>query len=172
MALLPGQLGTLRFAPSGGGEPPFALAFKYGARVTTRDLYLNGGMDEPALTTVLDLERELQSPQARADEGRLRQLLAPDFAEIGASGRTWDRETILDLLRGESAEVATDPIEVLDLRGRVLAPGVIQVSWDSRRGDRHARRTSIWCERETGWQQVHHQGTPFALPDPRRGSGQ
>lgn len=38
--------------------------------------------------------------------------------------------TILDLLRGESAGVATDPVEVHDPHRRVLAPGVIQVSWD------------------------------------------
>lgn len=120
------------------------------------------GMDESALATVLDLERELQSPEARADEGRLRHLLAPDFLEVGASGRQWDRDSILDLLRDESTDESADPIEVHDLRGRVLAPGVVQVSWTSRRGDRSARRTSIWCERTSGWQQVHHQGTPFA----------
>ncbi|HIZ99640.1 MAG TPA: hypothetical protein H9805_13830 [Candidatus Janibacter merdipullorum] len=49
----------------------------------------------------------------------------------------------------------------------VLAPGVIQVCWESRRGDRHARRTSIWCERETGWHQVHHRGTPSRARLPR-----
>lgn len=122
-------------------------------------MYVNGGMDESALTTVLELERELQSPEARSDEGRLRQLLAPDFAEVGASGREWDRDAILDLLHDESVDDGTDPIEIHEIRGRVLAPGVIQVSWESRRG---ARRTSLWCARETGWQQVHHQGTPFS----------
>ncbi len=121
-------------------------------------------MDEPALTTVLDLERELQSSVARADEGRLRQLLAPDFTEVGASGRIWDRDSILDMLRRESA-VDAPSIGIHDLRGRVIAPGVVQVSWDSSRGGRRARRTSIWCEREAGWQQVHHQGTPFAGPE-------
>lgn len=119
-------------------------------------------MDEPALATVLNLERELQSPAARADEGRLRELLAPDFTEVGASGREWDRETILGLLREQSEDEGTPPIRIHDLRGRAIAPGVIQVSWDSSTGDRRARRTSIWCERDSGWQQVHHQGTVLA----------
>lgn len=117
-------------------------------------------MDESALTTVLDLERELQSPAARTDEDRLRQLLAPDFLEVGASGRQWDRDSILELLSKESGDDDA-PIEIQDLRGRLLAPGVIQVSWDSDRAGRRARRTSLWCERTSGWQQVHHQGTPF-----------
>src|SRR5699024_5910084 len=60
------------------------------------------GMDESAFATVRELERELQSPATRADEHRLRQLLAPDFLEVGASGRQWDRETTLALLREQS----------------------------------------------------------------------
>ncbi|MHA7126864.1 DUF4440 domain-containing protein [Janibacter indicus] len=118
-------------------------------------------MDESALATVLELERELQSPATRADERRLRQLLAPDFTEVGASGRAWDRRSILDLLQEESEDEDAPTIGVEDLRGRVIAPGVVQVSWDSTVGDRRARRTSIWCARDGGWQQVHHQGTPL-----------
>lgn len=125
-------------------------------------MYFNGWMDDTEMDTVLELERELQSPDARAGEWRLRELLAPDFREVGASGRQWDRDSILDLLDRESGDEDAAPIEVVDLTGRVIAPGVIQVSWDSRRGDRRARRTSIWCERESGWQQVHHQGTPLS----------
>ncbi|MGO1166926.1 MAG: DUF4440 domain-containing protein [Janibacter sp.] len=118
-------------------------------------------MGDSALATVLDLERELQSPTARADESRLRQLLAPDFIEVGASGRQWDREMILGLLRAQAEDEDTPVITIHDLRGRAIAPGVVQVSWDSSTGERRARRTSIWCDREAGWQQVHHQGTPF-----------
>lgn len=118
-------------------------------------------MDESELAAVLDLERELQSQAVRADEDRLRQLLAPDFLEVGASGRQWDLETILGLLREQSDGGETPTIGIHDLRGRVIAPGVVQVSWNSSTGDRRARRTSIWCERAPGWQQVHHQGTPI-----------
>lgn len=124
-------------------------------------MYFNGGMDESALPTVLDLERELQSPGARADVHRLRELLAPDFREVGASGRYWDRDSVLDLLDQESGDDDAAPIGIHDLRGRAIAPGVIQISWDSSMGGRRARRTSIWCERDSGWQQVHHQGTPI-----------
>lgn len=118
-------------------------------------------MDDDVMATVLELERELQSPTARADEGRLLELLAPDFTEVGASGRAWDRESILGLLREQSDNEETSPIGIHDLRGRVIAPGVVQVAWDSDQAGRRARRTSIWCERDSGWQQVHHQGTPL-----------
>jgi hypothetical protein len=108
------------------------------------------------------LERELQTPLCRADPVRLTALLAPDFVEIGASGRRWDLATTLALLADETLDPSADAIEMTALHGRALAPGVVQTFWDSRRGARQARRTSIWCERGNGWQQVYHQGTLLA----------
>lgn len=61
------------------------------------------------LDRVAELERELQSPACRADEARLRQLLAPDFVEIGASGRRWDLDSVLALLREERSDHDTAP---------------------------------------------------------------
>jgi hypothetical protein len=120
---------------------------------------MTGFVSPRQLDQVLELERELQTPTCRSDQGRLRQLLAPDFVEIGASGRRWEREDILAMLREESTDPAAGEIEVVALSCRALAPGVVQVFWDSARDGRRARRTSIWCERDGGWQQVYHQGT-------------
>ena len=111
------------------------------------------------LDRVLELERELQTPACRADETRLRELLAPDFVEIGASGRRWDLDSTVAMLRDESGEEDDDLIRMDKLAARELAPGVVQVFWDSDRGGRRARRTSIWREQGGGWQQVYHQGT-------------
>jgi hypothetical protein len=108
---------------------------------------------------VLRLERELQSRACRADRVRVRELLADDFLEVGASGRRWDLTNALALLEEETADEGAGEIEVLDLRGREVAPGVVLVSWDSERAGRRARRTSLWCRRGERWQQVHHQGT-------------
>ncbi|MXG88935.1 DUF4440 domain-containing protein [Nocardioides flavescens] len=108
---------------------------------------------------VLRLERELQSRACRTDPVRADELLADDFLEVGASGRRWDRASALGLLREEAAAHDAGEIEVLDLEGRAIAPGVVLVSWDSHRAGRRARRTSLWCWRDGRWQQVHHQGT-------------
>jgi hypothetical protein len=114
----------------------------------------------PPFDRILNLERELQTPACRADETRLRELLAVDFVEIGASGRRWDLDSTLAMLRYESAE-HDDVIHVEGLEARELAPGVVQVFWDSDRSGRRARRTSIWRQHEGGWQEVYHQGTPL-----------
>lgn len=116
------------------------------------------------LDDVLDLERELQTYAARANTTRLRELLAPSFIEIGASGAEWDRDAILELLAQETNAADTADIEVSDLRGRKLSDELIQVFWDSQHGGRRARRTSLWQSGAQGWQQIYHQGTPLQGP--------
>ena len=112
---------------------------------------------EAELPRVLELERELQTPACRDNPVRLRELLAPDFIEVGASGRVWDLAGALELL---SSEARTDEeIQVTDLTGRVLADGIIIVRWDCYFGRRRTRRTSVWRRDGEGWRQVHHQGT-------------
>jgi hypothetical protein len=106
---------------------------------------------------VLRLERELQSAGCRRDLARLSALLADDFAEVGASGRVWDRAAALELLASESEDDAV--IEIRDLSGRVIGDGFVMVRWDSDRGGRRARRTSLWRREPVGWRLVHHQGT-------------
>lgn len=113
------------------------------------------------LAHVFGLERELQSRATRGDAARLRELLSPDFVEIGASGRRWDLESILELLRAEAAHPATHAIVMTPLEGRVLAPGVVQVFWDSDQAGRRARRTSLWQRGPRGWQLTYHQATPL-----------
>jgi hypothetical protein len=105
---------------------------------------------------VLDLERELQTAECRRDRARVSVLLAEDFIEVGASGRVWDRSSTLELLGAESGDAV---IEVRDLTGRVIGDGFVMAHWDSDRGGRRARRTSLWRRESAGWQLVHHQGT-------------
>jgi hypothetical protein len=115
---------------------------------------------EAELPRVLELERELQTPACRSNPVRLRELLAPDFTEVGASGRVWDLPGALELL---SSEVGNDEeTQVIDLTGRVLADGIIVVGWDCFFGGRRTRRTSVWRRDQEGWRQVHHQGTVLA----------
>ena len=109
------------------------------------------------LSHVLELERELQTSACRRDRGRVRQLLAPDFTEVGASGRWWDLASTLELLQSE--DDADEEIQVHDLGGRVVADGLVLVRWDSSHRGRRARRTSLWRRDAEGWRLVHHQGT-------------
>jgi uncharacterized damage-inducible protein DinB len=120
------------------------------------------GTTDADLADVLRLERELQTPACRRDRPRVQALLAADFTEVGASGRVWERPRTLELLGSEDAD--DTPIEVHDLTGQIIGDGFILVRWDSDRGGRRARRTSLWRREAAGWRLVHHQGTPLDSP--------
>ncbi|WP_415973287.1 DUF4440 domain-containing protein [Rhodococcus sp. 077-4] len=110
------------------------------------------------LSTVLELERELQTPECRRDRERLARLLADDFIEIGASATVWDKSSILDMLGNEEPV----EIEVIEPIGRAVDVNCVLVQWISRTPEMRARRTSLWRRTNTGWELVHHQGTPLA----------
>lgn len=113
---------------------------------------------EAALLLVLQLEQELQTRVCRNNRTRVLELMAPDFSEVGASGRMWDLPSTLELLDSQTDDDDAE-IEVTGLTGRMLTDGLILVHWDSAHQGRRARRTSLWRQDEDGWRQVHHQGT-------------
>ena len=59
------------------------------------------GIDRETFDRVAAAEARLLDPQVRRDPERLARLLAPDFREIGQSGRLWDREGIIAQLCSE-----------------------------------------------------------------------
>lgn len=116
-------------------------------------------MDDEDVDHVLELERELQTPQCRSHPRRLRTVLASDFREIGASGRVWDREAMIDHLQTDDPEVLK--IAINELSGRRIVSDLILVTWVSEKDGERAWRTSLWRSTTHGWQLVHHQGTPI-----------
>lgn len=72
-------------------------------------------------------------------------MTAPTFWEVGASGRRYSREFVLDLLeeRYQSATEAVWEVEDFCCQG---------IGADS-------CRATIWTKRTGGWQIVYHQGT-------------
>lgn len=113
------------------------------------------------------LEVELHHPGARSRRSRLGELLHPEFTEVGRSGRTYDRETVLGFLTSQSTSAQVESVE---FRLTLLAPKVALLTYRSahRRPDGdldlHSHRSSIWVNEAIGWQLRYHQGTPAAQP--------
>ncbi len=121
--------------------------------------------DTAPVETIRRLEEELLRPEVRRSRAAVEALLAPDFTEIGASGRTWDRPGIIAAVADEG------PVDVRieDFAVRLLAPGVALATYRSVRdgaaGDGEpssiALRVSIWRREGDGsWRMTFHQGTP------------
>jgi len=104
-------------------------------------------------------EHESLSPECRADAARLGRLLAPDFHEFGASGAEYGYEGTAE--RVAAATPADDePITVANMRGWLLADGLVMLKYTSEHHGRRAHRTSLWRRTAAGhWQMFHHQGT-------------
>jgi RimJ/RimL family protein N-acetyltransferase len=104
-------------------------------------------------------EYELLSPACRADASRLQRLLAPDFHEFGASGGEFGCEGTAELVAG-SAVPGEEPITVENIRGQLLASGLVMLKYTSEKHGRRSNRTSLWRRVAPGrWQIFHHQGT-------------
>ncbi len=90
-------------------------------------------------------------------------LMAPDFVEIGASGRVYSREHVLRVVDERDRAGAVAPLEPRDVACRELVPGLYQLTYRLVQGGRTTWRSSLW--RRTagrgagGWQVVFHQGT-------------
>lgn len=117
---------------------------------------LEGMRDELA-----GLEATLHRPApgwARADLSR---LVTGDFWEIGASGRTYSRDYVLDTLQERSWRGQPQPFEPSRFVLQRLGGDVYLLSYDLLQGDRKTRRASVWIHTPVGWKCRFHQGTPW-----------
>ena len=96
----------------------------------------------------------LLQPEVRRDSERVRAFLHDDFTEYGASGRVWDRSSIVDVTGQRVAE-----IEATDVTARHLGPDAVLVTYTSHAGQRHALRSSTWVRENGSWLLLFHQGT-------------
>ena len=105
------------------------------------------------------LEERLLTPEVRRSREELTKLLADDFLELGSSGRTFDREAIITLLRDES------PLECSrhDFSVKQLSDDVVLVTYAARAVQlqeiKTSIRSSVWVYRQNRWQLTFHQGT-------------
>ncbi|HWL99580.1 MAG TPA: DUF4440 domain-containing protein [Nocardioidaceae bacterium] len=120
-------------------------------------------MTEPQadVQEAIDRERSLFRPEVRGSVERVESLLDPEFTEIGASGRFWARDAMVAALK-QSFDDET-PVRIADseMTGRLLAPGVVLLTYVSDADGRRARRSSIWRRHADGMRVVHHHGTPL-----------
>lgn len=111
------------------------------------------------------LEVELHHPGVRCSRERLERLLHPEFFEVGRSGRSYSRDTIVSYLSSRDSQpvVSSDAFAVSE-----LGPSVALLTYrsayleDGKTLVRHTLRSSVWVKTEAGWQLRYHQGTAAA----------
>ncbi|MDV3297092.1 MAG: ribonuclease HI family protein [Brachybacterium paraconglomeratum] len=103
---------------------------------------------------VITREQALLTDALRADAPSAAELLHPAFTEIGASGRSYDRDEIL------SALAPLVDVQAEEFLADEIAPGAILLRYVTTGPDGTVRRSSLWVKERGRWLLRHHQGTP------------
>jgi ribonuclease HI len=111
--------------------------------------------DDDELDQVIGHERRLLDPRVRASAEAVTALLHDEFREFGASGRVWDRASIVPAV---TADPGADPT-VGEMTAVRLAPDVILLTYCVTRPRGRTLRSSVWLRDPAGWRLYFHQGT-------------
>ena len=85
---------------------------------------------------------------------------APDFWEVGASGRRYSREFILRMRRRESlVDADAAGWKASGFGVRQLGPDCFLLTYELDQAGRFTRRATIWERSGANWRIVYHQGT-------------
>jgi len=87
-------------------------------------------------------------------------VMAPEYWEVGASGRRYSREFILrGLDQNPPADGASAGWQSYDYGLRRLGPDTYLFTYTLRQAKRLTRRSTIWQSTPDGWRILYHQGT-------------
>ena len=122
---------------------------------------------DPTLTPILDELRPLEpifhTPDFGLDPADAARRTAPDDWEVGASGRRYSRDFILQTLADNPpANAATLRWRATGHALRQLSPDTYLLTYSLRQEARLTRRSTLWQRTSTGWQILYHQGTPVS----------
>jgi hypothetical protein len=86
-----------------------------------------------------------------------------DFWEVGASGRRYSRDHVLDVLE-DRHQVAShlaleDTWEAIDFACKELGSDTYLLTYTLLQGQRKTRRATVWRRSAAGWKILFHQGT-------------
>jgi hypothetical protein len=92
-------------------------------------------------------------------------MTASDFWEVGASGRRYSREFVLEELEKRFAQPHDDVWETSGFHCRRLADNLYLLTYTLLQNrQRKTRRSTIWRCTEDGWKILFHQGTIVEAP--------
>jgi hypothetical protein len=124
---------------------------------------------EPVLVTAPELQRVLEELRIREPIFHKRQfganrkdfeaMTADEFWEVGASGRRYSREFVLNTLDSRVADPSEDQWQTHDFHCLEISQDNFLLTYTLSQGNRQTRRSTIWRRVPEGWNILFHQGT-------------
>ena len=91
-------------------------------------------------------------------------MTAPDFWEVGASGKRYSRDFVLHVLETRAPDPEESKWLTRDFHCREIAPDNYLIAYTLFQGPRVTRRATLWRRTADGWKVLYHQGT-IVQPD-------
>jgi hypothetical protein len=117
---------------------------------------------QPVLEELRRLEPLFHAANHDASAERFEDLVAPQFWEIGASGRRYSRDFALSVLKERQRKPAEEEWETKDFHVLEIAQGNYLLTYTLVQPVRVTRRATIWRRYADGWKAIYHQGTVVA----------
>ncbi|MCM2394974.1 DUF4440 domain-containing protein [Rhizobium sp. S95] len=115
------------------------------------------------LEEIRSLEEALHRPEIRRSREAVEDLLAEGFMEFGASGRVYERATIIGLL-AEQGDDNDGELQASNYTLKPISNDAVLLTYETERSyqdgsKRRVLRSSIWKHNGLKWQMLFHQGT-------------
>lgn len=116
------------------------------------------------MNILIDLERALHQCDIRQNKAEVESLIHASFKEVGASGRSYNFNTIIKMMGAEQS--SNGYIHSQDFESILLESSIYLLLYKSAWVDNNgiksnfAKRSSIWVFTGENWQLKYHQGTP------------
>jgi len=131
---------------------------------------VNGEEIQSTDENLLEIRSELSArepifhqPELGTDRKTYESMIVDDFFEIGASGRCYLRNCVIDTLVERYSKPYKEDWATSNFYCREIAPDIYQLTYDLLQGkDRKTKRSTIWQRTAKGWKIVFHQGTVVA----------
>lgn len=119
----------------------------------------------PILHELLPFEPIFHTREFSLTRPDFEKRMAPDYWEVGASGRLYSREFILDFLaKSPPVDATSAGWQSSDHTLRQLGSHTYLLTYTLLQGERLTRRSTIWQKTNEGWRILYHQGT-IATPE-------
>jgi hypothetical protein len=117
----------------------------------------------PALLAVLEELKQREPIFHHPEFGTTRRdyenMTDPEFWEVGASGRRYSREFVLDTLESRVPDPDESKWLTRDFQCREIAADNYLMTYTLIQGPRVSRRATLWRRTAAGWKVLYHQGT-------------
>lgn len=116
-------------------------------------------MDPEVLEQLQALEPVFHHAEVGAGREVFEAMTSADYWEVGASGRAYSRDFVIETLVHRYAQPHEDLWAINDFAIRRLAEDVWLATYELDQDGRLSRRATIWRKSDSGWIAEYHQGT-------------